>query len=79
MKRRTNGMSGKTPKFTHGQIVYIRATDSSVREGPYQIETAVLDSGKTTFRFTLCDCETKATAKDGRGFSAWELEGEMQE
>jgi hypothetical protein len=66
----------KNPKFKFGQIVYIRATGSSAREGPYKIERVVPDSGNTAFRFKLCDFETFATAKDGREFSAGELERE---
>jgi hypothetical protein len=69
----------KKPKFKFGQIVYIRATGSSAREGPYKIERVVPDSGNTTFRFTLCDFETFARAKDGRAFSARELELEGPE
>jgi hypothetical protein len=66
----------KKPKFNHGETVYIKATGSSAREGPYKIERAVPNSENTAFSFTLCDFETLATAKDGREFLARELERE---
>ena len=65
----------KIPKFQHDKLVYIRATGSSAREGPYKIEKIVLGFANTASRFTLCDSQTNVTAKDGREFSATELEG----
>ena len=54
----------------HGEIVYIRASGDSPREGPYAIERVLLDLRK----FTLCDVTTRTTVKDGKTFEAEELE-----
>jgi hypothetical protein len=56
--------------FRVGDLVYIRATANAARDGPYKVERVLPESRK----FTLCDVESDISAKDGKEFSADELE-----
>ncbi|KAK4247052.1 hypothetical protein C7999DRAFT_32525 [Corynascus novoguineensis] len=60
----------KPLEFKRGAIVYIRASGGAARDGPYKIEKVLRESRK----FTLCDVESSITVKDGREFTAEELE-----
>ncbi|KAI1311119.1 hypothetical protein F5Y03DRAFT_321763 [Xylaria venustula] len=63
------------PEFKHNEIVYIRASGDSPREGPYRIERVL--SGER--KFILCDfIDPLITAKGGRAFEAQELEVEAK-
>ena len=61
--------SEQKPKFKLGQVVYIRPSGGSPRDGPYKIEKVI-----SKVKFTLCDVGTNQTAKDGREFGVEELE-----
>jgi len=65
----TNTRRQQTPKFKHGQVVYIKASAVGPRDGPYKIERVISKA-----KFTLCDISTSMTAKDGKEFDADELE-----